>query len=654
MQRREFLKSAAVAGAAAVLPARSVATAEKSSVPVTATPDPYALGPDSRYQPGVPKGQLFRFSMDQSKYFPGTRRTIDVYVPAQYTGTEPACVWVAFDRLFDSLPAAFDNLIYKKEMPVTIAIGIHPGEIPSVNPPQNPRFNRSFEFDSMTDTMARFVLEEVFPAVEQHPSPAGQTIRLSEKPEDCAISGVSSGGIAAFTVAWHRPDRFHRVYTMIGTYVGMRGGDTYPVLVRKTEPKPLRVFIQDNDRDGWPGGLELGDWWMGNQEMERALTFAGYEVNRQWDQGTHDSRQGESILPDVLRWLWKDWPQPGTTGTTGNFAMKAIAKPGESWEAAVSKDLLTRTMMGYFANHQEIIGGIAGERQPEPDASHLSEFYAAPAVINDRSTMGAITSDHAGNIYAQNPSNGLILHIDNIGNVKIFAKVHPGNNGLAFGPDGKLYVAEIETAKVLTIGPAGKNTVIAEGIRGHRLTVTHGGSIYVTETGCSKWEDSARTGRVWLLRPNSSKILAADKLHGPAGISLSPDGLWLFVAEADGRHGYSYRVATDGTLSDGAPIYWFHVPGNASDCGALQVSMDTQGWAYTATRMGVQVFDRNGRVTAILPVGQNCQLAGICFGGVDFQTLYVSTGNTIYRRKVGTQGLPPGSTPITLPPWGAG
>ena len=130
------------------------------------------------------------------------------------------------------------------------------------------------------------------------------------------MMGGSTGGIGSFTVAWQRPDAFRRVYSMIGTYVGMRGGDRYPVLVRKTDPKPLRVFLQDGSRDGWPGGLEFGDWWMSNQEMERALTFSGYEVNHAWGVLGHEGSHGESILPDVMRWLWKDWPKPIEAGTS--------------------------------------------------------------------------------------------------------------------------------------------------------------------------------------------------------------------------------------------------------------------------------------------------------------------------------------------------
>jgi gluconolactonase len=655
MERREFLKSAAAVGATVALSRPELAVADTVATQKAATAqDLYPLGADSKQQTGVPAGKSFQFSMSDSRHYPETHRMIDVYVPAQYKAERPACVWVSLDGLSESTHFVFDNLIHRNEVPVTIAVGLHAGSTASAESSQNPRFNRSFEFDSLNDVLADFITEELLPEIEKRKTPDGLPILLSSDPNDRGITGGSTGGIGSFTVAWQRPDMFRRVFTKIGTFVGMRGGDRYPVLIRKTEPKPLRVYMQDGDKDGWPGGLELGDWWMSNQAVERALTFAGYQVEHAWGVGGHDGRQGESIMPDVLRWLWKDWPKPVQAGQTQNFAVQAIAKKGEDWEIAVNKNSLTRIMSQYLLRQVSIgrAGDIAGERPADFYASHLPAYYVSPSIINDRSTMAAIASDREGNVYVQNASDGSIFQMDAAGHAKTFAQVHAGDNGLAFGSDGTLYVAEINTARILAVSAAGKSTIVAEGIRGHRLTVTQKGNIYVTETGCCGGEDSARTGRIWLLRPDGSKSVIADGLDSPAGISLTPDGLWLCVTQSRGHHAYSYRVQPDGTLRHGEPFYWFHVPDSANDSGALQVCMDRQGWAYAATRMGIQVLDRNGRVTAILPVGSE-QLAGICFGDADFQTLYVTTGNAVYRRRVKTTGAPSWESPIGLPPWNA-
>jgi sugar lactone lactonase YvrE/enterochelin esterase-like enzyme len=623
VKRREFLKSAAAAGVSAAWTNPSASAATPQNQPEPPLQD-YPLGPDSKRQPDVPSGKVFSFSMDRSKFFPGTQRTIDVYVPAQYTGDRPACVLVALDHLMRTQPIVFDNLIHRKELPVIIAIGLSSGSDPSADPPHNPRFNRSFEFDSLSDVLADFILQELLPAVEHHKTPDGLPIHLSTDPNDRGIMGGSTGGIGSFTVAWQRPDAFRRVYSMIGTYVGMRGGDRYPVLIRKTDPKPLRVFLQDGSRDGWPGGLEFGDWWMSNQEMERALTFSGYEVNHAWGVLGHEGSHGESILPDVMRWLWKDWPKRVAAGTSQNSMLRTILQPQEQWEPALTSS------------------AAASQAVNAP-------IYRSPSVLNPQSTAAALTSDASGRVYVQNPSSGRIDRIRTDGSTEHFATVSPGNNGIAVGPDGRLYVSETAKGRIIALNDQGHAAVISEGIHGTGLTVTHAGNIYATELN----DAAPYTGKVWLIRPHGAKAVVADGLNGPAGISLSPDGLWLCAAESEGHHGYSYRVQPTGDLQLGEPYYWFHVPDTANDSGVSQVCMDRDGYAYAATRMGVQVFDRNGRFRAILPVAAN-QLAGICFGGADLQTLYVSTGDAIYRRKLKSVGFSASAAPIVLPEGSAG
>ena len=175
-----------------------------------------------------------------------------------------------------------------------IGVGITPGVVSSPLSDANPRFDRSFELDSMTDRFPRFVIEEVLPAVEKHSTPDGRAIYLSRDPNDRGAAGGSTGGIAAFNLAWQRPDSFRRVFSAIGTFVGMRGGERYYVLVRKTEPKPLRVFLEDGVHDVCIP--EIGDWWMSNQTMARALGFAGYAVNHAWGAGTHSTAHAAAIF----------------------------------------------------------------------------------------------------------------------------------------------------------------------------------------------------------------------------------------------------------------------------------------------------------------------------------------------------------------------
>jgi gluconolactonase len=539
----------------------------------------YDLGPDSLPHTGVPAGKSFSFEMTSPKTFPGTVRTITVYVPAAYHADKPACVYVGLDGLGFHVPVVLDNLIAQHAMPVTIAIGVSPGRVDSVQAPQNPRFDRSFEFDSLTDRLARFLVEEVLPAVEKHTTPGGERIVLSSSPNDRAIGGGSTGGIGAFTVAWERPDQFRRVFTAIGTFVGMRGGEQYNVLVRKTEPKPLRVFMEDGVHDEWPGGPEMGDWWMSNQTMERALEFAGYEVRHVWGAGTHNGQHADSIFPDALRWLWRDWPNAIPAGVPGNPALKAVLESNESWQVAAES--------------------------------------CSPAAT--------IASNSKGEIFMADGRTGKIAPIAPAG--KVCPQITQGA-ALAFGSNGQF-----------NIGDKQKITAHVAG-----MTVRDNGDVYVT----------TETGEVWLAHANGQKTQLDKGLTSPSGIALSPDGLWLFVAQSGSRWGLSYRVRPDGTLDSKEPFYDFCVPGTDDDSGARGVWMDRSGYAYVATRMGVQIFDRNGRVVGILPMPGNEPATSVCFGGENFGTLYVLSGGKIYQRKLRSVGAPPWAPAFKLPPWGAG
>src|SRR5581483_3249652 len=209
------------------------------------TPNDYQPGPDSKPQPGVPKGEVLKFSFDQSKIFPGTTREYWIYVPAQYTPDKPACLYVNQDGIQYEAPTVFDNLIHKKEMPVTVGVFVMHGKVKAADESAAlDRFNRSYEYDGLGSNYVRFLLDELLPEVETKKTSDGRAIRLSKSGNDHAIGGSSSGAIAAFTAAWERPDAFTRVFSAIGTYVGLRGGDRYHSLIRKYEPKPIRVFLQ--------------------------------------------------------------------------------------------------------------------------------------------------------------------------------------------------------------------------------------------------------------------------------------------------------------------------------------------------------------------------------------------------------------------------
>jgi enterochelin esterase family protein len=263
----------------------------------------YQHGPDSQRHPGVPQGDLIHFT-HVSTIFPGTRREYWVYVPKQYDSASPAAVMVFQDGhayLSEDgpfrVPIVFDNLIHAGTLPATIGIFINPGHVGDELPANAWNAgNRSFEYDSLSDQYARFLIDEILPAV-------GAQWKLSDDPWQRAICGLSSGAICAFTVAWERPDAFRKVLSHIGSFTDIRGGHVYPSRIRKEAPQPLRVFLQDGEADL---DTQAGNWWLANLQMVAALKYRGYDHTFAPGTGAHNGEHGGAILPDSLRWLWRD------------------------------------------------------------------------------------------------------------------------------------------------------------------------------------------------------------------------------------------------------------------------------------------------------------------------------------------------------------
>ena len=266
----------------------------------------YVLGPDSQRQEGVPKGAITEHVW-KSQIFEGTIRRYWVYVPAQYQAEAPAALmvfqdghaYVQEDGRFRA-PVVMDNLIHKKEMPVTIGVFIDPGhkkdQLPETPGWQPSPENRSFEYDTLSDQYARFLLEEIIPEVQKD-------YKISDDPHLHAICGISSGGICAFTVAWERPDNFRKVLSHVGSFTNIRGGHNYEAMIRKTDQKPLRVYLQDGSGDL---DNEHGNWPLANQSMAASLKFKGYDYQFIYGTGGHNDIHGAAMLPDAMRWLWRE------------------------------------------------------------------------------------------------------------------------------------------------------------------------------------------------------------------------------------------------------------------------------------------------------------------------------------------------------------
>ena len=300
----------------------------------------YVLGADSLPQEGVPEGKVTQHTWDASQIYPGASHDYWVYVPAQYDDAEPAAVMVFQDgqgyvtrdgRV--RVPTVFDNLIHRGEMPVTIGIFINPGR------PEEERDQRSAQYVPMDDTYARFLLEEILPEVGKH-------YNLVDHAQGRAIGGMSDGGLASFTAAWHRPDAFSKVVSQVGSYTRLRGGSEYPYLIRKTrdDPKPIRVFIQGGMNDI---NLSEGSWTLANLSMASALLFARYDHRVEIGDGGHDLLHGGAIFPDTMRWIWRDYP--GVKGAGDAPSLDAVVGVWDVVTNVLGKDrhsVLTITAEG--------------------------------------------------------------------------------------------------------------------------------------------------------------------------------------------------------------------------------------------------------------------------------------------------------------------
>ena len=264
----------------------------------------YRPGPDAQARVGVPEGRLEMRRHVGRGVYPGVERTVQVYVPAQYDAAQSACLLVFQDGSGYLGPetnarVVLDNLIHEREIPVTIAVFVEPGEHGPGMPIYGGQTNRSVEYDSCHDAYARFLVDELLPD-------ALHGLNVTSDPQGRAICGISSGGQCAFAAAWHRTEAFGNVISHVGSFVDIRGGHEWPQRIRREPRKPLRVWLQAGEHDV---DLVLGHWLLANQQMAAALAYAGYDHQFVVGSGGHSIKHGGALLPDTLRWLWRDHSQ---------------------------------------------------------------------------------------------------------------------------------------------------------------------------------------------------------------------------------------------------------------------------------------------------------------------------------------------------------
>lgn len=544
----------------------------------------YPPHPDSLVKEGVPQGEIKGPFQWESKIFPGTVREYGIYVPQQYDPAQPVCVMIVQDGIRKAkgwkIPTTLDNLIHEGAVPIQIGIFVSPGVVPAPNENAQPRFNRSFEYDGMGDRYARFLTEEILPAVKKD-------YNLSENPNDYLLAGSSSGAIAAFTAAWERPDHFRRVFSSVGTFVGLRGGNEYPILIRKHETKPIRIFLQDGSND-----LDIygGSWFHSNQQMLSALKFSGYDVNHVWGEGGHNGKHSTAIMPDALRWLWRDYPEPIEAGTPPQRRTDLLI-PGEDWELV----------------------------------SEGHKFTEGPAV------------NEKGEVFFTDIPNGKIHRIAADGTVSVFKDNSPGANGLMFGADDKLYTCQNGNQRIVRYTADGTEEVVVEDAPSNDILILPGFGYFTDPTN----------KKVWQFTFDGKKTLVDEGIEFPNGVIASPDQTLLTVSDTRGRFTYSYQIQPDGTLKHKQVYGHLHLPDETGQSGADGMAVDTEGRTYVTTRVGLQVLDQLGRVHFIIRKPQAAWLSNVVFGGENLDVLYVTCGDKVYKRKIKATGVMPWKAAVT-------
>ncbi|MCU1322612.1 MAG: putative esterase [Acidobacteriaceae bacterium] len=568
----------------------------------------YMLGPDSQVQPGVPQGTVTRHELAAGKIYPGTPHTYWVYVPAGLDAKKPAAVMIFLDGSGfmngQHAPVVLDNLIARHEVPPLIGVFIDPGVLPVVGETAQNRYERIFEYDSLSDRFSRFLLTELLPEVAKiHP--------LSANPDDRAIAGVSTGAVGAFMAAWNRPDQFHRVLSYIGTYVAMKGADSMPALVRKTEPKPIRVFMQDGKNDhilpGQPWGWSFaGSWPIQNQVMYEALKYAGYDATLVMGDGAHDTKQAGAILPDALRWLWRGYPEPIVVKEPAS-----MTEPG--WDPRGKP----------FA----IVSASEGWQR-----------------VGDASSVAGLSADDAGSAFFFDRGTSRIYKADAAGTVTVWKEGISGVGALRAGADGALYAAQPGLHRIVrwNRNASGRETVVASEVTATGLAVTRDGTVY--------FADAEHQALGWVnASGHVQRVSVAGQMAAPSGIALSGDQAVLVAADSQSRFSWSFQIGAKGELLNGEPFYRLEMPEAGWMSGASAVAEDTAGLVYFATPMGVQVCEANGRMASVLNAPEpGAMTEMVLTGSGEKNWIYGVEGGKLFRRAVKVKGTLIGS-PGKLP-----
>lgn len=523
----------------------------------------------------IKEGRIETFTFSHSKVFPGTVREVTVFIPAQYDASKPACVYVKTDGFNPREKTALETMIATKEIPVMVGVFVRPGTLPAPMKGTADRRNRDFEYDGISDNNMRFFDEELLPFVAKQ-----YQLNLSTSGNDRCIAGGSSGGITAFTAAWHRPEAFSRVYAASGSWVAFRGGHEFPTMVRKFEARPIRSFLTTGTRD-----MEnaAGDWFLLDQEMDKALKFSGYDYQFRIIDGGHGAGYADHWM-EAMAYLWKNWPEKVTEGPSAPRAQEILI-PGDDWKLVAE--------------------GFKSTRGPSTAAN--GEIFFADKIHR-------IGLDDQISVFAEKTGNAHCVSV---------------------AADGSLYTISEKSGQLLRYDAVGKSSLVLEGLTGHSILAHPNGSLYVTDNDAKK---ATKGGSVWLIKDGQKKQVDAG-INFATGMAFRPDQWLLSVGEGHAKWAYSYQIADDGSLINKERFFHLHVQDWDDDAGAECLCYSQEGRQFIATKSGIQISADDGPTQVILTVPDRGRVTGVAIGGKDKDTLYAFCMTKIWKRKIQQHAL---------------
>lgn len=526
-------------------------------------------------------GTLTSVVLPPGEIYPGTPHDCLLYLPPGLDPGQPLPftiffdgIWVFAERM--GTPAMLDRLIAEGDVPPMAGIFLDPGVLAVASTAMQGRVNRHLEYDAITDRFSRFLIEELIPFMEQHHP-------LAADPNERALAGLSSSAVAAMMAAWHRPDQFRRIFTSIGTFVDIAGGHALPYWIRKCEPKPLRVFMQETIGDF---DIVYGNWPLANETMASALAFSGYDHQLAIGPGGHDMEHAAEILPDALRWLWRDYPQP-IAAPRNSPIFETLLYPDHPWEMVAE--------------------GVAD---------------------------GALAVDRDGIVYAAHAAAGSIVRIPVDGAPETFRAGVGRISCLAMRPDGTLLASQPAWAQIVALYPDGRQETLAEEIEAAGLAVLENGTILASDAIRGEIVAIDAAGR-------RRTVWNGEGLGAPAQMALSPDQAFLAVLDRASHWAWSFQIMPDGALGNGQPFFRIDGGEEFIPSTVQGIAVDTTGELYVPTPLGITVLTASGRSRQFINPPVAGTVTAVAFGGPERDWLHATMNGTLYRRRIRRQGAVP-------------